>query len=166
MNSATLNRVPNLDTAATFSPQQIVDLTCALSREIDDLKHQLDWFKRQIFGQKSERRIVEGATGQMSLGEAIDLEQTTPPPSPAERSVVAHKRRSAATKPDAGDDIVPFFDETREKTRGSWPVGRHPEWLVRPLLPQVEPVRGRAGRRARTEGHWRRHYEPWQGAAR
>ena len=112
MNPATLNRVPSLDTAATFSPQQIVDLTYSLSREIDGLKHQLDWFKRQIFGQKSERRIVDGTTGQMSLGEALDLEQTAPP-SPAERSVAAHSRRSAAKKPDAGDDSVPFFDETR-----------------------------------------------------
>ena len=103
MNPATLNRVPSLDTAATFSPQQIVDLTYSLSREIDGLKHQLDWFKRQIFGQKSERRIVDGAYRQMSLGEALDLEQSAPP-SPAERSVAAHTRRSAAKKPDAGDE--------------------------------------------------------------
>ncbi len=33
----------------------------SLSRELAAAKHQLDWFKRQVFGQKSERRIIDGA---------------------------------------------------------------------------------------------------------
>jgi transposase len=116
MSSASLTRVPSLDEAVTFSPQQIVELArsqVTLRQEVQTLKHQLDWFKRQIFGQKSERRIIDGADGQMSLGEAIDREQTASPPAPAERPVAAHTRRSAAKKPDTGDDSVPFFDETR-----------------------------------------------------
>ena len=64
MSSTTANRVPSLDEAATFSPQQVVDLACSMSREIEVLKHQLDWFRRQIFGQKSERRIIDGSAGQ------------------------------------------------------------------------------------------------------
>jgi len=116
MSSASLTHVPSLDEAVTFSPQQIVELArsqVTLRQEVQTLKHQLDWFKRQIFGQKSERRIVDGADVQMSLGEAIDREQTVSPPAPAERPVVAHTRRSVAKKSDTGDDSVPFFDETR-----------------------------------------------------
>jgi transposase len=108
MNSAPARRVLSLDEAAAFRPQQIVDL----SRELAAAKHQIDWFKRQLFGQKSERRIVTEADGQLSLGEAINPEQTALPPLPVERPVAAHTRRAAAKKPDS-DDSVPFFDETR-----------------------------------------------------
>jgi hypothetical protein len=55
MNSATGSRVLSLDEAAAYRPQQVVEL----SRELAAAQHQLDWFKRQIFGQKSEKRIVE-----------------------------------------------------------------------------------------------------------
>ena len=84
-----------------------------MSRELAAAKHQIDGFKRQLFGQKSERQIITGSDGQLSLGEAIDAEQTAPPPAPTGRPVVAHTRRPAAKKPDTGDDSVRFFDETR-----------------------------------------------------
>lgn len=113
MNSTTANRVPSLDEAARFSPRQVVDLAGSLSREIAVLKQQLDWFKRQLFGQKSERRIISDSGGQMSLGETIDAEQTATPPAPSERPVAAHTRRATTKKPDSGDDRVPFFDESR-----------------------------------------------------
>ncbi|MHB8347993.1 MAG: IS66 family transposase [Acidiferrobacterales bacterium] len=116
MISVTGTRLPSLEEAAAFSPQQIVDLAGAhlnLRREVEVLKHQLDWFKRQIFGEKSERRIIDGAGGQMNLGEVIALGQTAYPPSPAEHAVAAHTRRQGTKKPDTGDDSVPFFDETR-----------------------------------------------------
>lgn len=113
MNSTTAARVPSLDEAAAFSPRQVVDLVGAMSREIDALKHQLDWFKRQVFGQKSERRILDHASGQMSLGEAITQDPVAPPPALAERPVAAHTRRPTTRKPDTGDDSLPFFDDAR-----------------------------------------------------
>ena len=82
MNSATGSRVLSLDEAAAYRPHQVVDL----SRELADAKHQIDWFKRQIFGQKSERRIVDGADGQMSLGEMLTQNPEGSPPPPAERA--------------------------------------------------------------------------------
>lgn len=98
MNSATGSRVLSLDEAAAYRPHQVVDL----SRELAAAKHQIAWFKRQIFGQKSERRIIDGADGQMSLGEAITQDQVTSPPPPAERPVAAHTRRATPKKPDPG----------------------------------------------------------------
>src|SRR3989337_929759 len=102
MNSTTVTRVLSLDEAAAFRPQQVVDM----SRELAAAKHQLDWFKRQLFGQKSERRIIAGADGQMSLGEALHPAQVALPP-PATRHVAAHTRRSATKTPDTGDDTIP-----------------------------------------------------------
>lgn len=113
MNSATGIRVPSLDEAATFSPRQVVDLVSSLSQEIQALKHQLDWFKRQVFGQKSERRILDGADGQMSLGEALHPEQSAAPPPAVERPVAAHTRKPTTKTPDAGEDSLPFFDAAR-----------------------------------------------------
>ena len=109
MNSATGSRVLSLDEAAAYRPHQVVDL----SRELAVAKHQIAWFKRQIFGQKSERRIVDGADGQMSLGEAITQDQVVSPPPPTERPVAAHTRRQTSKKPDTGDDSLPFFDDSR-----------------------------------------------------
>jgi hypothetical protein len=100
MSSASATAVLNLEEAAALDPQQIVDLArsqLALRQEVEILKHQLDWFKRQLFGQKSERRIIDASHAQMSLGEAINAAQSATPPSPAERRVAAHTRR-AATK--------------------------------------------------------------------
>ena len=68
MLSPTQARVLSLQEAAHFAPAQVV----ALSEELAAAKQQIDWFKRQLFGQKSERRIPEGPSGQMSLGELID----------------------------------------------------------------------------------------------
>ena len=113
MNSAIPARVLSLDEAGALSPQQIVDLARSqfdLSRQVEALKQQLDWFKRQLFGQKSERRILEGGSGQMNLGEVIDQGEAAAPPA---RFVAAHTRRAATKKPDTGEDSVAFFDETR-----------------------------------------------------
>jgi transposase len=109
MNSTAMRRVLSIDEAAALRPLQVVEL----SRELAAAKHQIDWFKRQIFGQKSERRSVAGDAAQMSLGEAINQGQAGLAPLPAERPVAGHTRRVATKTPGAGDDSLPFFDETR-----------------------------------------------------
>jgi len=43
------------------------------------LKEDLDWFTRQYFGQKSERRILEADARQLNLGEMLDVAETAPP---------------------------------------------------------------------------------------
>jgi len=82
----------------------------ALHARIAQLEHQLAWFQRQLFGQKSERRHIEPAPGQMSLGEGL-----APPPGaePAKRTVGAHQRRIAAKPAQDTEDARLFFDEGR-----------------------------------------------------
>ena len=74
-------------------------------------KHQLEWFKRQLFGHKSERRLIESDGAQLNLGELIDQGQGQAPQQ--QHVVAAHTRSVATNKPEAGDESVPFFDETR-----------------------------------------------------
>jgi len=109
MNSAAIQRVVTLEEAASLTPQQVLDLYHTLRGEVIALKQQLDWFKRQLFGQKSERRIDIGTPGQMSLGEWLTQPTLPEPPS---RLIAAHTRKAATQRPDDGD-TVPFFDETR-----------------------------------------------------
>jgi transposase len=114
MNSTPTARVLSLEEAAEFAPQQVVDLSrelAAARSQVDQVKQQLEWFKRQLFGHKSERRLVESNLAQLNLGEAIDQGHGQAPQQ--QRVVAAHTRSVATTKPQVGDEGVPFFDETR-----------------------------------------------------
>jgi transposase len=84
-----------------------------LSQQLAALAHQLEWFRRQMFGTKSERlRVLESAQ-QLALGEVLAPPQGTVPVK--ERVVGAHtrreKQRDAAAVGEA--ESVPFFDESR-----------------------------------------------------
>jgi transposase len=52
-----------------------------MTREVEAMKHQLDWFRRQLFGQKSEKRLFDAHPQQMSLGE-LPVPESSPPPPP------------------------------------------------------------------------------------
>jgi transposase len=98
---------------AALSSTQLIALVQGLAATVQSLQHQLEWFKRQMFGSKSERlRVLENAQ-QLGLGEIL-----APPEAPAprkERLVAAHTRRErqgdAAAVGEA--ESVPFFDEKR-----------------------------------------------------
>ena len=118
MNPAVEIPFQSLDEAATLTPQEIVELIGTLRRqenietllrqEITALKQQLDWFKRQLFGQKSERRLETGPSGQLSFGELLTPPTLSAPPG---QPVAAHTRKPATRTRD--DEALPFFDETR-----------------------------------------------------
>jgi transposase len=82
-----------------------------LRSEIEVLKRQLDWFKRQVFGQKSERRISDDTGQQLNLGELVG-EGGNPPPE-ATKTVAAHTRRQKAKPTTGEDESTLFFDEER-----------------------------------------------------
>ena len=108
-----LSTPPTLEEAAGLSPQEVVDVIGTLQREMAHLKRQVDWFRRQIFGHKSEQRIVPVDTGQMSLGEGLIVPETGSPPLTPTQAVAAHHRHRAAQNPDAGAEPLPFFDADR-----------------------------------------------------
>ena len=63
---------------------------------ISDLERQNEWFRRQLFGRKSERRLLpEGTHRQLSLGEMAE-EETPPPPT---ETVKSYQRRVHRKQP-------------------------------------------------------------------
>ena len=74
---------------------------------IEELVAQVKWFQNQIFGKKSERRIIEPAKEQLYLGEQFKQETDE-----AEtHTVKAHERKKAKTQSKDGDNAKLFFDE-------------------------------------------------------
>jgi hypothetical protein len=78
--------------------------------QVEGLKHQIEWFKRQLFGHKSERFAPQPDPQQMHLGEMLPVVPVLPE---VEQQVPAHKRRKARS--DFSDDgaSAPFFDESK-----------------------------------------------------
>ena len=89
----------------------LIAINTALQHKVATLEHQLDWFKRQLFGQKSERLPPPPDPTQMHLGEMV-LAATTPVVEP-QRQVPAHTRRVAKRSLAGEGDTLPFFDESR-----------------------------------------------------
>jgi transposase len=74
-------------------------------------KHQLEWFRRQLFGQKSEKRPLAPHPAQMHLGELPIPE--APPDAPG-KPVAGHTRRTPRTDfAQDKDESALFFDEAR-----------------------------------------------------
>ncbi|NCA72689.1 MAG: IS66 family transposase [Sphingobacteriia bacterium] len=81
-----------------------------LLARIAQLEQQLAWFQRQIFGEKSERRLLLPPPEQLSLGEGF----TTPGAAPApDTPVSAHRRRTSRDTPEKEDEEALFFDPAR-----------------------------------------------------
>ncbi|MFW6039158.1 MAG: IS66 family transposase [bacterium] len=85
----------------------------ALQADFAEVKRQLEWFKKQLFGPKSERRLIEPSPDQLSLGEGLPQAQTQAEPASQEIAGYKRRRRRAANDHEqatAGlrfDDTVP-----------------------------------------------------------
>ena len=117
MSNVVLTRMPDAAELAAMDLQHVAQLlrsqaaSCdALRNEVETLRAQIEWFRRQIFGQKSERYAVQPDAQQMHLGELMPPPEVAPA---AEQDVPAHKRRRPGS--DFSDDSAsaPFFDEAR-----------------------------------------------------
>ena len=84
------------------------------AHEIVNLRRQVEWFQRQIFGQKSERRLLPEMQGvQGTLGETFTAIPDSAPPSPKTR-IAGHERQSKPRGPiDGADEPCLFFDEQK-----------------------------------------------------
>jgi len=117
MSNVVLTRMPDAAELAAMDLQHVAQLlrsqaasNDALRNQVEALRAQIEWFRRQIFGQKSERYAPLPDAQQMHLGEVMPAVE---PAAAAEQDVPAHKRRKPTT--DFTDDSasVPFFDEAR-----------------------------------------------------
>jgi transposase len=80
-----------------------------LTAQVASLQHQLDWFRRQLFGTKSERLLPDSR--QLHLGEVFTPPEASPP-TPV-RPVEPHLRRAAKQDFVGNAESLPFFDESK-----------------------------------------------------
>ncbi len=77
------------DVAALLaSHQQFVESNQQLAARVEELTRHLEWFKQQVFGSKSERRLVESDSLQRALGE-----WGQDPAAGSEVTIAEHQRR-------------------------------------------------------------------------
>jgi transposase len=93
--------------ALLASHQKLTASSKAQSEEIAELRRQLKWFKRELFGSKSERRLVDPDGRQLSLGE---WKQEGSPGT--EITVAEHRRRSTKRNDDTADEDKLRFDDS------------------------------------------------------
>jgi len=97
--------------AAAMTREEIVALLAShqqLADRNEDLRRQVEWFKRQMFGSKSERRMVMDPEGrQMWLGEA--QAEASRDPEPGVTVAAYHRRRTPSDEP---DESALRFDES------------------------------------------------------
>ena len=95
---------------ASLSVEELASVNHSLVRTIADLKRQIEWFQRQLFGCKRERFAPTPDPTQMHLGEVFPVPESVPE---ARQVVPAHTRRVAKTDLANTEESVPFFDESR-----------------------------------------------------
>lgn len=78
-----------------------------LAARVEELSAQLQWFQKQIFGQRSERRIEAPPQEQLFLGEQFQKETGKE----ETETVAEHKRKKRKTRSTDGDEQNLFFDE-------------------------------------------------------
>lgn len=101
--------------AVVMTAPEMSALLDAKEREIILLRRQVAWFQRQIFRQKSERRMPESEGVQGTLGEAFDVipDDLT---SDKKTAIAAHERAPKNKNKhliDGNDDAALFFDESK-----------------------------------------------------
>jgi transposase len=122
MSIAQPQRVLNAAEVAALDAQHVARMLLVKDAAIDQLKlqnqtlqHQLEWFKRQLFGAKSERFAPLPDPQQMHLGQVLGQDLPVPPSSQGsgEQQVPSHTRRRPRS--DFADDgaSAPFFDASK-----------------------------------------------------
>jgi hypothetical protein len=76
MQSAASTGSIDLTEVSSMSTAQLVDVVQSQAEKIAALEHQIEWFRRQYFGQTSERFAPEPDPNQLHLGENFPVPAT------------------------------------------------------------------------------------------
>ena len=79
-----------------------------LKQQVISLQNQLDWFKQQLFGQKTERRLVDVPPEQGSLFESLSAETSAPDPV---ETIQYERKKPQKQRHDSVNDSGLRFDE-------------------------------------------------------
>ncbi len=96
-----LQKPTKTQTAWRTEHAQLTQKIDSYEARIQALQSQVDWYKRQLFGQTSEKRPIEPNPHQLSLPDVLD---ETPEPSPPEEKISITYQRGKARK-DRGDAL-------------------------------------------------------------
>jgi hypothetical protein len=129
--------------AAALTLPALIELLSKQEREIVNLRRQVAWFQRQIFGQKSERRLPEPEGVQVSLGEAFAAIPDVPP-SERKSRVASHERAHKPKQPtDGADESTLLMQRTQaDGTIGTAApfIGHRPSSGVRVCVTRALPA--------------------------
>ena len=95
-----------------LSADRIVQLeqeNARLGNELTSVKHQLDWLKRQLFGEKSEKRLDIDPAVQGNLLSQLGVE--LPPVKPPETETITYQRRKKNRDGAMNDTGLRFSDD-------------------------------------------------------
>jgi transposase len=93
--------------------QALLTDNAQLREQVSTLQRRIEWFERQIFGQKSERRIV-ATDAQVQLGlEEPSANSAAKAPAPKAHTVAAHTRRVPLQAGAGEEEAGLFFDAAR-----------------------------------------------------
>ena len=110
MQGAASTGSSDLTQVSSMSAAQLVVVVQSQAEKIAALEHQIEWFRRQYFGQKSERFAPEPDPNQLHLGETF-LVPTTP--LKEHKAIPAHTRRVPCEDGAESGEELKFFDESR-----------------------------------------------------
>ena len=104
-----ISAVENSQNDATLEAENVClkSENIQLTARVEELSAQVRWFQKQLFGEKSERRVIEPAKEQLYLGEQFQEETGEE----ETRIVKEHKRKKRRTRSTDGEDESLFFDE-------------------------------------------------------
>ena len=159
MQSAASTGSSDLTEVSAMSAAELVVVVRSQAEKIAALEHQLEWFRRQLFGQKSERFAPEPDPSQMHLGEVFPgagaTDRETPEhPSPyptrytdgwrRERRGAEVLRRVEGSRPDDHSDARRRRGPLARPVRGDRREGDLPDCPAPGQLsdPQVPPAGG------------------------
>jgi transposase len=108
MQNAASTGSSDLTEVSALSAGELALVVRSQAEKIAALEHQLEWFRRQLFGQKSERFAPEPDPSQMHLGEVLPA-----PPIEKHQSIPAHTRRVTQTDGAESGEELKFFDESK-----------------------------------------------------
>ena len=81
--------------AEKLSHKELVQAYYQQQEQITKLSSQNEWYRRQLFGKKSERILrEENSNNQLSLGEGYEPEETPPPPKTEVKSYERSHRKN------------------------------------------------------------------------
>ena len=81
--------------AATMSREELISQLIILKQSHDELNQRVAWFERQLFGAKSERRLIDDQGRQLTLGEirAADAAESPAIEVPAHRRSKGYQKK-------------------------------------------------------------------------